>query len=149
MEAPAMRLREPGTGCGEKVRPAERITWIASCVVFVVICLGCMSIGGRTEYVTHDDHSSTQSGQATLRGGQELEVYYPAPYAHPPNLELEKGAEDSAVVVEQKADHFRVKNTGLWSRTVSWKARGVPTSSASPPAEVPVSSPKAIVTTSS
>ena len=105
-----------------RIGPIKRGVWIAGCVVFVAICLGCMSIGGRTEIVNRDDRASSQTGKANVPGGQQLDVYYPVPYATPPNLEIA----DEFVIVEQKADHFRVKNTSTFSRTVNWTARGVP-----------------------
>jgi hypothetical protein len=137
----SMNLRRLSTGSGLRVRPVERIMGIASCVVLLATFLGCMSIGGRTEIVNRDDRSSTQSGKVTLAGKQELDVFYPVAYVSPPNLEFE----EECVVVEQKADHFRVKNTSPFSRVITWTARGVPPSpsqTALPPAHIPTDSPK-------
>ncbi len=117
-----LRLLPPASGRG--IGLARRIAWIASCIGFLAICLGCLSIGGRTEVVNRDDRSSTQSGKATIGAKREMDVYYPVPYAQTPNLELETSGDD-CVIVEQKADHFRVKSTSHLTRSVSWTARGV------------------------
>src|SRR5262249_47420997 len=104
---------------------------------FVVICLGCMNFqfGGRNETVhstASDKPGQVQSGSASVAGHQEIDVYYPVPLVSPPNLVISESA--WVQVVDQKPDHFRVKNNTPMSWDFKWMARGVPV----PP---PVSSP--------
>lgn len=83
--------------------------------------LGCavLSIGPTTA-----DTSNHQSGKVTIPAGQELDVYYPGPFASPPNLQTETIFDD-CLVIEQRPDHFRIKNPSPFSREVRWEARGV------------------------
>jgi hypothetical protein len=105
-----------------------RIAATLAAVAFVLIVLGCMSfsIGGKTVVRPPDGNPFEQSGAIELRPGAEQDVYYAIPYASTPNLEIDSTFDD-VDLVEQHADHFRVRNTsnGLLSRTVEWKARGV------------------------
>lgn len=107
---------------------------------FIGFSLGCMnlSFGGRHEYVSSpkDGESVTdglQRGKAYAGYAQELSVYYPIAYVSPPNLEFEDDAKSQLVIVDQKPDHFRVKNTHVGVE-FTWKARGVlaPNAKASP-----------------
>jgi len=113
------------------------------CSLFLLgIVLGCMSlsIGERHEVVASEDGISSQSGEVKVPGGQELDVYYPVPFASPPNLTV-TSTWDDAVMVDQQADHFRVKNPGAFSERMRWEARGL---KARPPAvvvPVPATSP--------
>jgi hypothetical protein len=67
----------------------------------------------------------TQEGTVSLRPGSEQTVYYPLPYASPPNLELQDNY-DSYEVVEQKETCFRIRSgSSPWNRPATWKARGV------------------------
>ncbi|HEY7157155.1 MAG TPA: hypothetical protein VH575_24590, partial [Gemmataceae bacterium] len=80
-------------------------------VVIVLIILGCMSLsfGGLSiGCKTEPDGTVCQEGKVNLHQGQELDVYYPVPYTSPPNLEL-SGDADKCEIVEQKADHFRIR----------------------------------------
>jgi hypothetical protein len=53
-------------------------------------------------------------------------VYYPVPFAGPPHLSLSGNNAVDCVLVEQKADHFKVKTTNLpFAITVTWKAEGI------------------------
>jgi len=109
-----------------RVRLIERIVGISCGTLFLAICLGCMSLnfGGRTEVMTREDGPGPQGGKVRLACGEELDVYYPLPYVSPPNLETERSSDDVRVV-EQRADHFRIQNTSLFSRELTWTARGV------------------------
>jgi hypothetical protein len=119
----------------------RRLAGIASALAWLAIILGCMSlsIGDRT--VLPDDRLSyAQEGSVRVEIGQELDVYYPVPYASPPNLEI-KGP-GSYTIVDQQADHFRVRakvegNTIGWEG-FDWTARGVRVV-LPPPAVQPVS----------
>ena len=110
--------------------------------ITLLIFLGCMSlsIGCRTE----PDSTTCQEGKVSLRKGQELDVYYPIPYASPPNLEINWDA-DECEIIEQKADHFRIRCKRQCEATPHWKARGLkcpppgttPTVIVAPPAPPP------------
>jgi len=95
----------------------------------VLIFLGCMSfsIGGRNYEAPSSDSCCedllTQKGQFYLNSHMTEDVYYPVPFAHVPNLEFTN--KDDCVLVEQKEDHFRIRN-GSWETVrVKWKARGI------------------------
>jgi hypothetical protein len=92
-----------------------------------LIFLGCMSlsfgglsIGCRTE----PDGTVCEEGKVELHPGKPLDVYYPAPYASPPNLELTEDAE-KCEILEQHSDHFRVQVRGQYNACLHWKARGL------------------------
>jgi hypothetical protein len=84
------------------------------------ITFGGLSFGSRTEA----DGTFCQEGEIHVLKGDEQDVYYPAPYAGPPNLELTDNV-DQCLVLEQKPDHFRVRNPGPFESTLHWKARGL------------------------
>jgi hypothetical protein len=134
----------PVRGEGIMVHRCER--WLVGVggVVFLGFSLGCMNltIGGRTETLAPEDTVGLQRGRSSLPAGGESVVYYPCPYATPPNLELEDHSpRDSLQIIEQKSDCFRVKNLGPSPIDVSWKARGVRTiTPAAPPPTVTLSS---------
>src|SRR5262249_22617919 len=91
--------------------------------------LGCMSfsIGCPWPAATSSDGCLTQSGSVTIPPGAEQDVYFPIPYASPPNLALGDWPE-GCVLIEQKADHFRIRNMhrgGLGAAEVDWTAKGV------------------------
>jgi hypothetical protein len=92
--------------------------------LILVIMLGCMSItiGGRTEMAQPAD-LLVQEGDVTVRGKGEVDVFYPISFSAPPNLII---AECFAMceVVDQRPDHFRIKNTSLLPRSVNWTAKG-------------------------
>jgi hypothetical protein len=110
--------------------------------------LGCMSfaIGGKTYECPPTGCRSegdvfVQHGQVRLKARGEQDVYYPAPFAGVPNLELGEDC-DNFEIVEQKPDHFRVRNRGFFGITAAWTARGVKLAPCGPPApETPPPSP--------
>jgi hypothetical protein len=104
----------------------SRLVVILAGVFFLAIVLGCMSIsfGGLSICSrTEEDGTFTQEGDVHLLSGQERDVYYPASYASPPNLEL-SGDVGLCEIVEQRPDHFHVRNLGPGA-SPHWKARGV------------------------
>jgi hypothetical protein len=116
---------------------------------FLAIVLGCMSISfGGLSICSHneEDGTFTQEGDIHLRKGQERDIYYPACYAAPPNLEL-SGDVDRCEVIEQRPDHFHVRNPGPFDASPHWKARGMRNSAvqvivpAGSPAPPPLSGP--------
>jgi hypothetical protein len=54
-----------------------------------------------------------------------VEVFYPIPYASPPELTFPV-APQSFRVKEQRADGFKVEITGGTERTPTWRAKGLP-----------------------
>jgi hypothetical protein len=57
----------------------------------------------------------------------ELEVFYKAPFATPPQLTFPEGLSDGCRVADQKAGGFKLRRTesnGLIFSTVKWKAEG-------------------------
>ena len=109
----------------------------------VLIFLGCMSlsfgglsIGCRTEA----DGTVCQEGKFELNPGSPLDVYYPAPYTSPPNLEL-RGDTEHCEIVEQDADHFRVQTRGQAKLDLHWKARGQRGAVVLPPSKLMTPSP--------
>jgi hypothetical protein len=104
----------------------QRIGVAAGVAVFLAFALGCMSIqlGGRNEVFQTDELTGLQTGRVDIPPGAILEIYYPVPYQSPPNLTIETSWQD-CLIVEQKADHFKVKNPSGTAREVTWKARGL------------------------
>jgi hypothetical protein len=109
----------------ERSAPARAAVALGS-VVFLAFCLGCMnfSFGGKSDVVAAADAEIAQKGKTFVRPGEEICVYYPAPFQSPPNLELVNNAY-IVQITEQRADHFRVKNMGQAGVNLSWEARGV------------------------
>jgi hypothetical protein len=113
--------------------------------LMLTIIMGCMSL--QIGCKTGPDGTICQEGKVSLEGHQELDVYYPVPYASPPNLEIE--GDSGFDIIEQKADHFRLRckvlHIGGDGRTHwNWKARGpkcspgaAPTVIVTPPAPPP------------
>jgi hypothetical protein len=67
-----------------------------------------------------------QAGTFELKGGEEVDVFYPIPYGSPPNVTLNCVFHSyEFVLVGQFPDHFRVKNTGHFAGEVTWEAKGV------------------------
>jgi hypothetical protein len=133
-----------GAWLNAKPGQVERGAAIVLGSAFLAICLGCASFqfGGHTEVVPpapavaapSDDPAITQSGTGTSRGGNEQDVFYPVPFASPPNLEVHDII-GHVVVTEQRPDRFHVKNV---VHEFTWKARGVPVT-ATPAQPTPVS----------
>ncbi len=88
----------------------------AVALLLAVGAFGCQS-------VRMLDGSLQQRGSVSVPHEGEVDVYYPTPYISPPNLETDSSFNDH-IIVEQKPDHFRVKNTELFPCDVSWTARG-------------------------
>jgi hypothetical protein len=105
-----------------------------------LIILGCMSItlGGRT--VTYENATiegvTTFEGDAHVAGSGCQDVYYPAPFASKPNLEVTDAWGDCAVI-DQHEEFFRLQNASAFGRTAHWKARGVRGTPSPPPVLAP------------
>jgi hypothetical protein len=137
--------------------PLGRTLGIGAAIALLFILLGCMSISiGRfssTGSTTADDGTFCQEGEVTVPGNCVREVYFPVPYAHPPNLEV-SDTFNHGELLEQKEGSFKVRNSSAFSLTITWKARGikvgavpiaplppVPIEPPLPPAPVPVDAP--------
>jgi hypothetical protein len=116
-----------------RITALSRMIGAAAGVSLLGLFLGCMSfsIGGRN-YECHrldglcDNEVLSQHGAVRLSPGDEQDVYYPIPYASPPNLELGDLLRIDYILLEQRADHFRVRiKSCLDLVTLTWKARGV------------------------
>src|SRR5205823_6219837 len=81
---------------------------------------GCMSLN-----ISDSDPSVlVQTGSIEVQAGQEVEIFYAAPYAGPPNLVIDEWHND-CVLTDQQGNHFRIKNNNAtWVRAVHWTARG-------------------------
>lgn len=115
-------------------------------VVIVLIILGCMSLsfGGLSiGCKTEPDGTVCQEGKVSLHQGQEFDVYYPVPYASPPNLEI-SGDSDNCEILEQKADHFRIRCKGAADAAPHWQARGLKPPAAAPTVIVTPPAPPAV-----
>jgi hypothetical protein len=95
----------------------------------VLIFLSCMSfsIGDRSAESPPGTNPLVQEGEVTVLPGTEQDVYYPIPYASPPNLTIKDFAKECEIVA-QEPDHFRIANAngthgGFFE--VKWKARGL------------------------
>jgi hypothetical protein len=100
----------------------NRAARLATCVFAALMSMGCLSLNfGNWSRTSDDPAVLTQSGSAKVSVGQVTDIYYPVAYATAPNLELE---DHKYEIVEQKADHFRIRNDH-GTPDVKWTARGV------------------------
>lgn len=99
---------------------------VGAALVALACTMGCVNLqfGGKSN-CTEDPSVVPQTSSITIPKGQELTIYYPKAYVSPPNLELDNSSA-ACKIVEQKADHFRVRNDGATPLTVNWTARGMP-----------------------
>jgi hypothetical protein len=75
-----------------------------------------------------DRERLTQQGSVTVPANSQQEVYYPVPYASPPNVQLSGPgvSQGSIQLKEQKADHFTAQCTSAhFTFEVHWRAEGV------------------------
>jgi hypothetical protein len=136
-----------------RTRFVSRPVGVAAAAVLLLILLGCMSISigkfsGVTDGTTTSDGVYCQEGEINVPGNSVREVFYPAPYTSPPNLEISDTFSHGELLLQNEAS-FKVRNTSSLAITVSWKARGVRVGSATvlpqapaepalpPPAPVP------------
>jgi hypothetical protein len=94
--------------------------------LIAVFCIGSLSLAlfSLVRPSEPDQAMLLQQGEMRLGAGAELVVYYPIPYPRIPNLEVRTASD--CVIVEQQADHFRVRNLDPNTpATAQWKARGL------------------------
>src|SRR5262249_43652004 len=135
-------------------RGKRRVVGAVALAALAVAFLGCMSLSvGDAEKVVIEKRPATTEGDdgvlqqrgslPALRPGVEQKVYYPVPYASPPNLQISH--DHYFVVVEQQADHFvvrqadDVKSVDLHFEVPAWVARGVRRAPTPEPAKPPES----------
>ena len=124
-------------GTGRLDRAIWRRVGTAAGAVSFLVFMGCMSFAIGPHYDAPPEGGVLeQEGEASLRQLAEVDVYYPVPYAFPPNLDV-TDPYHNAEVLEQRADHFRVRNTCGHPVGVTWKVKGVrysPAAVSTPPA---------------
>ena len=119
--------------------PVSRGRAIVAGTVTLLIVLGCMSFegGSHVEHVvslptsTADaldanfvaDGELEQHGMTKIGAESEQDVYYPVAYLTPPYLDLDL-MRDNIKLIDQRRDHFRVKNIASDEKTIMWKAQG-------------------------
>lgn len=110
--------------------------------VTATIFLGCLSLSFDKHYPPEPPEEGIvcHRGEVNLAPGAEETVYYPLPFASPPNLELTSQF-NWCEIVKQCEDRFIVRNTSHFSITVEWKARGAKAGVVPVPAPVPTSPP--------
>ncbi len=123
---------------------------ITTAVTALLSALGCMSFtfGGRTEVVSPPPVPGPvagtaewqQMGNVRVPVGEEMTVYYPIPYASPPNLVI-TGRGGACRVIEQKADCFCIKNNSDLPFELGWTARGVKAPPPVPVVDTPATAP--------
>ncbi len=85
---------------------------------FVITAAGCLLTDRQDA-----EGSFPQEGTINVPARSEQTVYYPTPYVRTPNLQL-NDYKECVSIVEQGADHFRIKNISAASTNVRWTAKG-------------------------
>jgi len=125
------------------LRAAERVLFsrpagALSALLTTLIIFGCMStnhyhtteevrVAPAGEGSESQATALVQSGKITFKAGTMQVIYYPIPYASPPNLELDDA--EYFDLLEQKDKFFRIRchtNSDYEKFTSHWKARGLP-----------------------
>jgi hypothetical protein len=109
---------------------ARRCIAVSAIVAMLAIFLGCMSLNiGWPAPETVDQEVLVQKGTLHASGETEQDVFYPIPYASPPNLTLDDTFWHDLVIVDQQPDHFRVRYGRDKSQVsffgVAWTAKGI------------------------
>ena len=108
---------------------------LTSCLVLLAcIILGCMTFSFGPESSSPSDDLLEQEGEFNLSELSQT-VYYPIPFASPPNLTLGDNIHH-AEIEEQAADHFKVRFHIVAIGTTTWKAKGIHGARPSPPEPV-------------
>lgn len=128
-------------GAGERRgRLGERARLLAAVVCGLVAGISCMSIGiGNKTVDPSAGGTLKQQGEFNLLDSPQgtVDVYYPRPYASPPNLRLSGNdlvhtVADCIEIVEQKPDHFTLRRKGSGpllfpaDKHFTWHAEGLP-----------------------
>ncbi len=106
----------------------NRTTGAIAATLSILIILGCMSFsierGERVKVVEISSGAEVfeQKGSVMLEPSVPVVVYYPVPYATPPNLTLQHS---SFEIIQQYPDRFVVKNNNDKSYYVDWNSKGL------------------------
>jgi len=95
---------------------------IASALTIAGILM--LSCSGHWHFRRSEGDTLVQEDEVSIPGGQQQDVYYPIPYASPPNLTIDDDM-GPIVVVQQFPDHFRISNSRPFCECVTWKAKGL------------------------
>jgi hypothetical protein len=112
------------------------------CVPLLTTGCLCLNIGGFGCDHGDPDGVTAQKGELNQGHGGPVTVYYPVPYASPPNLELHDPFH-RCKILEQRPDCFVVVMDGPGIPSVDWTARGVrtPAPTSAPPASTVAATP--------
>jgi len=113
-------------------RKERLITLLAAAIVAgfvsVAVIFGVRAFQGNVMFgpeILEHNLLLKQQGSVTVGDDNPVEIYYPISYNSPPNLTILATPKGSVLIVEQKADHFKIKkNTGLITVDVQWQAQG-------------------------
>jgi hypothetical protein len=110
-------------GCGLTVLVAALVAAVVATLISVGVNLLMAKLGGG------QGDRLVQEGKVIVGVQGEQQVFYPIPYAAPPNLQLGAGPADmhSVKITEQKPDHFKVMPVGGINapREYRWRAEGI------------------------
>ena len=131
--APCIRRWGP-----RRLKVARRSLAVLAFMITLIIFLGCMSFNiGTTVVEPAAGEVLVQTGKLQPTGETEQDVFYPIPYASPPNLTIDDTFASDVVIVDQQPDHFRVrfvKNKPLVRVFgVEWTAKGLRAAATKPP----------------
>ncbi len=121
----------------------------AACLTLAIM-MGCLSleIGNRTiKTPPCEEGVLCQEGEAHVPANSSQLIRYPLPYPRKPNVEISSTFDD-CLIDEEREDGFLLRNPNCFSRTVTWKARGVKydpplaaPSAPPPPIAIPATTP--------
>ncbi len=121
----------------------RKVTLLLAIVCLPLLTTGCLclSFGGGCDGHCGGEHPEsngvlTQKGSFAKPTGEPVTVYYPVPYASPPNLEIQDPL-NKCHIIDQRADCFRIVQDGPGMLNVNWTARGVKSISPSPALPTP------------
>lgn len=107
----------------------KTIPFILLCVP--IVCAGCFSLCIGYPGQEGVDGVLTQHGKVQCITGQPETVFYPVPYASPPNLEIDQDKK-SWTILEQRTDAFCITRT-MDGPALQWTARGSRAPRVAPP----------------
>jgi hypothetical protein len=94
----------------------------------LVSSMGCLNMSFGGKWVTSDTSEVLEQTETVSLTGSVNDVFYPIPYASPPHLSITNPASFVPMapyeILEQKADHFRIKSNNGAGITLAWTARG-------------------------
>jgi hypothetical protein len=97
----------------------------------VLVLIGMVFIIVSVTRNLHQTESAEQKGSIRVRATGEIETFYPVPFTHPPNLNIDQDIGYNQPycrweVLEQRSESFKIYITGFGGGPVlSWRAKGV------------------------